>query len=564
MQRLSFSIALGLAFVTLSVRADTPPEPVAFPAGVKSLYEALSTSMRSKDMRGFMKLFHINFVYEGEDKASLDRGPWRRLWLDRFGARSFELVSYYPEQAVKDGDERIVIHVGSTVVFADADDGSRRLETVSFEDTLVREGDSWEFILRVRKRSSVGHLAPKPEIQSPRLAALAASLEVGDPSGLVTFWKHVEMNGTPLVEPDEPDSGESTEPPKRSLVTFLWRGGNGETQILVTRPNAVAGKPEPLQQLGNSDVWYLSTSLPNDARFRYQFALERTTPVAAAFDQKAKVFTVSSTSTDPLNSKAVDEMSLVELPGAPTLAALQSVDGRPEGTLERETVRSKTLKERRFVSVYRPPSYDESGAPYPAVFLLDRGTYGSRQATRILLDNLIAEKKIPAAVVFLFHSEGSRSADLDASSRFVDFLGTELLEWARKTCHISRQPADIVIGGNKLGGALAVHCASRYPAHFGNVLTETGDFSACLDPVEDGERGCAAQRFSAIPKQELRFYLAVAELENESLVNSSWHLRDVLNAKGYSAPLLRQARNHHSTTWLEALAQGLEGLLGRK
>ena len=120
-----------------------------------------------------------------------------------------------------------------------------------------------------------------------------------------------------------------------------------------------------------------------------------------------------------------------------------------------------------------------------------------------------------------------------------------------------------MIGGNLLGGALAVHAASRYPAVFGNVLVETGDFSVCLDPAEGGDRGCAAQRFSTIPKQELNFYLAVAELESERLVTSSWHLRDVLTAKGYSAPLRRLARNHHSTTWFEALAQGLEELLGR-
>lgn len=561
LQRLLFSIALGLALGWHPVQAENLQQRPSLPPEVKELYEALSTSMKTENMPGFMKLFHVSYVYEGEDRASLDRGPWRRLWLNRFADRSYEFVSYDPGQGFAGKEDRLVVPVRAVVVFEEPDNGTKLLERVSFEDTIVRENGTWQFLQRIRKSSTVGQVARAAEIQSPRLAALAASLKQDGESALDTFWSDVAKEGAPLIEPD-PESSEGAE--QRDRVTFLWRGGDGEKEVLVTEPSRATGGPQPLRNLENSDVWYRTVSLPSNTRLSYGFQLTRAVYAATTAGQKGKVFTVESTSVDPLNSRTVDEKSFLELPGAPVLTALAEVEGRPQGSIERETVRSKLLKERRFVSVYRPPSYDENGAAYPAVFLLDHGSYASRQATRVLLDNLIAEKKIPALVVFLLHSEGSRSADLSATSQFVDFLGTELVAWARKSCHIRSEPADIVIGGNKLGGALALHCASRYPTLFGSVFAETGDFAVCLDPVVGGDQGCAAQRFSTIPKQELNFFLAVAELESEQLVSSSRHLRDVLTAKGYSAPLVRLAGNHNSLVWFEALAQGLENLLGRK
>ena len=563
MQRLPFSLAIGLAFVSLSVRGDDSqqrPEGPSFPAGTEQLYDALSTSMTTEHMPGFMKLFHISFVYEGEDRASLDRGPWRRLWLERFTDRSYEVVSSSPGQTVEESGERIVLRVEEVTVFDDATEGTKWLEKVFFEDTLVRESGTWQLLQRIRKSSNVGQVAPPTEMRSPCLAALAASLKAGEQASLAAFWARVETEGTPLVEPDLEASLQQT---KHSLITFLWRGGHGERRVRVTNVGSSGGELAPLERLGESDIWYRTISLRNDARFRYEFDVERAVAVPDSAGG-GEVFTVTATRKDPLNKKTVDEASLAALQAAPPLSRLEPVSERPEGTLERETLRSKTLRERRFVSVYRPPAYDETGAPYPAVFLLDGGTYGSRRFTRVLLDNLIAEAKIPPLVAFLLHSEGSRRPDLEATSLFVDFLGGELVEWARKSCHISQQPADVVIGGNKLGAALATLCASRRPDVFSAVLAESGDFSVCVDPIAGGQTGCLPQRFSEIPKQDLKFYLAVAELESGPLVSSAWHLRDVLAARGYSTQLVRMQRNHHSTTWLEALERGLIELLGEK
>ena len=98
--------------------------------------------------------------------------------------------------------------------------------------------------------------------------------------------------------------------------------------------------------------------------------------------------------------------------------------------------------------------------------------------TGVVLDNLLAERRIPRLVVFMIHSEGSRRPDLELSGDVVRFLGEELVAWAREHFRVSRRPEDSIVGGNGLGGALAAMSALEYPGVFGKVLSECGTFSA--------------------------------------------------------------------------------------
>ena len=220
------------------------------------------------------------------------------------------------------------------------------------------------------------------------------------------------------------------------------------------------------------------------------------------------------------------------------------------------------LGEARFLSVYTPPGHGDEDAACKAAFLLDRGNYSSRRATRVVLDNLIAEKKIPPLIVFLVHDEGSKRQSLELSGDFLRFVGEELVTWARESYPISKNPGDSVVGGNGVGAALAAFAASKHSDVFGNVLAESGDFSGFL--AANGKAGGSiARRFSKMPVQPLRFHLTVGDLERSSIVGSNRRLRDVLEAKGYEVTYVRVAGNHNSRTWSAALADGLETLLRR-
>ena len=407
----------------------------AFPAGVGKMYEELSKVIRARTLPAFMPIFHRDFIFEAADGSALDRGPWRRRWLDRFEEARYEKLSFELEQVLKKGAEEISLRVRRVLAFRAEEGAELQVLDSSFDDTWVKTEAGWLMI--ARKESGVrakGSIPPVwgAVIESPRIAALSRDLTAGKKEILAAFWKEYQAAGGPLVEA-------VAEKDKLALVTTIWRARGGEVKVRLE-----GGKPgrlgfKSLRRLGETDLWYRSERLSKKARYTYRLHVQREVASPAFAGQPKETLAVASIETDPFNSKEIDEASLLELPGAEALPLLAEVKDRDSGDLERMTVRSTILDERRFVSVYTPPGYDDSdeAAGSNAVFLLDRGDYSSRRLTRTLLDNLTAEKTIGPTVVFMLHSEGSRSADLETSDRFVRFVGEELVAWAKENFKLS-------------------------------------------------------------------------------------------------------------------------------
>ena len=544
------------------VAADSPKEAggaAAFPAGVGKMYEELSKVIRARTLPAFMPIFHRDFIFEAADGSALDRGPWRRRWLDRFEEARYEKLSFELEQVLKKGEEEISLRVRRVLAFREEEGAELQVLDSTFDDTWVKTEAGWLMI--ARKESGVrakGSIPPAwgAVIESPRIAALSRDLTAGKKESLAAFWKEYQASGGPLVEA-------VAEKDKLALVTTIWRARGGEVKVRLE-----GGKPgrlgfKSLRRLGETDLWYRSERLSKKARYTYRLHVQREVVSPAFAGQPKETLAVASIETDPFNSKEIDESSLLELPGAEALPLLAEVEDRDSGDFERMTVRSTILDERRFVSVYTPPGYDDSdeAAPSNAVFLLDRGDYASRRLTRTLLDNLTAEKTIGPTVVFMLHSEGSRSADLETSDRFVRFVGEELVAWARENFKLSKDPGDNVIGGNGVGGSIAAFCAAEHPETFGSVLCESADFSRCISNADGGGSRCVPGRFAKPADTKPRFYLSLGELESNTLAAGNRHLRDVLRAGGYKLKWSRFSGNHNSRTWCAALAAGLEILL---
>ena len=93
----------------------------------------------------------------------------------------------------------------------------------------------------------------------------------------------------------------------------------------------------------------------------------------------------------------------------------------------------------------------------------------------VILDNLIAKKKIPPLVaVFVKHDPLSRNKDLSCSEPFADFLVNELVPWVRGHYRVTADPARTIVGGLSLGGLMASYCGLRHSDVFGNVLSQSG------------------------------------------------------------------------------------------
>lgn len=87
------------------------------------------------------------------------------------------------------------------------------------------------------------------------------------------------------------------------------------------------------------------------------------------------------------------------------------------------------LDNTRKVWIYTPAGYDHSDEIYPVLLLLDGATQISVGRTHRILDNLIADKKIPPLIaVFIDNaSEPARDLELPCSDTFAEFMESELI-----------------------------------------------------------------------------------------------------------------------------------------
>src|SRR5262249_46133347 len=152
-----------------------------------------------------------------------------------------------------------------------------------------------------------------------------------------------------------------------------------------------------LTRIGDTDLWYRTFKFPGDARFLYR--LSPNDPLRFR-DYESKG---PPSQLDPLNPRQRLGWSLVELPSAPPQPYAQLRAGVPEGQAEHRRFASEILGNERDVDVYTPPSYSPDGSDYALLVVLDLEEYrkGAIIPTPTILDNLIAEKRIPPTVAVL-------------------------------------------------------------------------------------------------------------------------------------------------------------------
>src|SRR5688572_7566378 len=138
-------------------------------------------------------------------------------------------------------------------------------------------------------------MAKKSLIASPTLRRLERDLQKSDDQSVVLekFWRKRKI---PLFETIKGDN-------QNLLVTFLWRG-DAETQNVLVISSVL--NPDFLQnhmkRLGESDVWYLSTTVARDVRTIYLFAPnDSLEPITFFADEDAKEKRIAHWTHDPRN-----------------------------------------------------------------------------------------------------------------------------------------------------------------------------------------------------------------------------------------------------------------------
>lgn len=428
---------------------------------------------------------------------------------------------------------------------------------------------------------------------SPRLSLLRQRIISGNtnntdatnatnaPDAEQRFWQEVIQQGTPLIETDENDE-------THALVTFLWRGDADTRNVVVVSPlvgtyHSWRTKQNQMEHMPDTDIWYKTYRVPCDVRATYW--LSPNDALIEAEDIEDWSARTATYQLDPLNPRhfvlSADEeggdeeetFSLVELPSAPSQQEIMRHSSMAIGNITMHRVRSTILGNERRVWVYTPPNYTSLEEPCGAIVLFDGFAYTSDIPTPIILDNLIAEGKIPPMMAILVCSltYEDRERELSCYPPFVDFLTDELLPFVHEHYEFSTDPARTIVGGSSYGGLAAFFAALQRPDVFGNVLSQSG--SVYWTPEGDDDFEWLARQFVARERLYVRCYMDVGLMENNRRISdcpagpsqlaANRHLRNVLRAKGYEVHYAEFNGEHSYLNWRGTLADGLIALAGQ-
>lgn len=389
------------------------------------------------------------------------------------------------------------------------------------------------------------------QIESPRLARLTE----GD---IEAFWREMEGKA-PLVESIPGDD-------RHVLVTFLWRGDSRTERVALGGGLPEGCGEKPLQRLKGTDLWYRSERIPKGARFGYRFRPNAPADPPRSYDDIHAIESGYPSHPDPLNPLTHPlDGSMVRLS---PVAPLPAEGHQLRGTLQESTFESAALGGARQIWIYTPPELKEKSK---LLVVLDGrvGTNGLRVPA--LLEDLMARGAIPLTVaVFIGNpSPMVRAVDYMASTRYIDFLATELIPMIQTRYPVSRSPA--VIAGVSLGGFAATFAAYTRPDVFGGVISLSGGHwyhpGWRTEPATPStQTGWLTRRFAETPPAKpLRIFLAAGTMESACpfpYLAENRRLADVLTALRYPVRYIEFNGGHSVENWLLQMPAALEFVLG--
>jgi len=215
-------------------------------------------------------------------------------------------------------------------------------------------------------------------------------------------------------------------------------------------------------------------------------------------------------------------------------------------------------------TVYAPPGYDAKRT-YPLLVAFDRDWYTTDIPGPTILDNLIADRRIPPMLaVFVGQSPPpERTNELANNAAFLAYVADQLLPAVRATWSATADPQQTVVCGASTGGLASAFFALRRPDVFGNVLSQSGAL------WRDDE--WLTRQYAASPRLRVRFVVQVGVLERwatpgngPSMLDTNRRLRAVLEQKGYELHYQEMPGGHDPVSWRGGLADGLIALFGIK
>ncbi|GCD09389.1 alpha/beta hydrolase-fold protein [Clostridium tagluense] len=402
----------------------------------------------------------------------------------------------------------------------------------------------------------------KSLLNSTIIMNLKEKIEQGNNESLHEFWNNMEINGAPLIETIDGDS-------ENVLVTFIYKPHEEIENVVLIPPigrdNLLENR---LEKLSQTNLWYITYKIKNDVRFKYSFCVNDSFDddwtkrwdnlIYDKLNKNTLTFKGGDGKEDEIESYAV-------MPNANEQFWVKERKATAKGRIYEHQLHSESLEKHRRIRVYTPYGYSQGNKPYKFLVLTDGDEYINVLSAVTVLDNLIANEKMPPIVtIFIDSPDETREEELSCNDIFEDIIIKDLIPWVSDNYNISNKADEAIIGGLSMGGLTACHLGLKYSGVFGNVLSQSGSYWYRPEIYEGSPFDCwLSTKFEAIDKLPLKFYLNVGVLEHEQgMIGTNIKLKDVLISKGYTVDFEYFNSGHDYLCWGETLANGLISLIG--
>jgi len=369
-----------------------------------------------------------------------------------------------------------------------------------------------------------------------------------------SFWKMVKEKGTPLIEHIKNDD---------YIVTFLYKGAKNNVRLL---GGPISDHVE-LDRLQDSDIWYKSFRVQRGIRMSYQLAPD--VPNINGSKREKRMAILATLQADEFNKTPYEFAKKQFLDKYSMFSTFEikknnlkdwgKEEGSKKGKVLDYEIFSKILKNKRRISIYKPDSFNEK-KEHDILFIFDGKDYQIKVPTPLILDNLIASKKIkPTVAIFIDNPSGkARASELPSNKSFANFMAKELLPFVKSKININHKANNTILTGSSYGGLASTFVAFTYPEIFGKVLSQSGSF--WWSP-KDEEPEWLTRQIAKNKVKNIKFYLNAGKYETGyfsiDILESNRHLRTVLNSKNYKVFYEEFLTGHDYYSWKVNLARGL-------
>jgi enterochelin esterase-like enzyme len=335
-------------------------------------------------------------------------------------------------------------------------------------------------------------------------------------------------------------------------ATFIWEG-KGPLHLM-SDANGWDEKSKPFKRVSprpasaisspsGKPLWACSLTLPRDAYLEYTF-----------YDPATRTRVPDPLNRHSVNNGVGSRNNFFYMPESmPSPFALRRAEV-PGGALTNHRVETGLLRDdgEREIYLYRPPVKE----PVPLLIVYDGQDYLQRGKLAVIVDNLIAEKRIqPIAMAFLPSGGRWRSVEYacsDATLHWVDQIILPLARAKLNLLDIKKQPGAYGVLGASAGGLMSMYTGLRMPEIFGKVLSQSGvsalngrDF-AIVDLVKHKHA------------HAIQIWMDAGRLE--FLLEDNRRMSTLLKENNYQVTYREYSGGHNYTAWRDDVWRGLEAM----